>query len=211
MQDVERIVVRGEARREVPPDRARWRFAVRAQAPTEQAALDACTERLTRVLDALRAGLGDDARLSTGRLELAERQRRRGENEPKRVATASIRADVPLAVAGRAATLAVDAGAAAVSGPRTRIEGVGELRDELLEEAVRAARNRAARMAAAAGRELGSALVIEERLDDRWSDDDDDDYEVHAIAVAASRESEPAVEPRDRVHTAAVRLTFALI
>jgi uncharacterized protein len=101
---------------------------------------------------------------------------------------------------GEVAQAAMAAGADRLHGPRFEYEQAGEVRGELLGEAVADARGKAERLAAAAGRRLGPVHQIEEAGPDRTISS--------ARTVAAT--AEPDVRPRELTVTATVRVVFAL-
>jgi uncharacterized protein YggE len=97
------------------------------------------------------------------------------------------------------------AGADEISGPQLHAADTPAVSDELLAEAMRAARRRAEAMAAAAGRHLGAAVAISDGTvmheSEYWE-------EGEAMARTASG---PTVAPRARTVRAAVKAAFELL
>ena len=88
-----------------------------------------------------------------------------------------------LADADAAGQAALDAGAETLEGPYFEIAGERAIRDELLAEAVHAARARAEAMAGAAGRRLGAAVAL---TDDVRRGGPPPDYPMARMALASS-------------------------
>ena len=87
-------------------------------------------------------------------------------------------------------------------GPVLEVRDTAPIQEELLAEAVAAARRKAERLAAAAERELGRALTVAEG---------GDDVPVPRFHSGVSAFAEgPALEPADTVVAASVVVTFAL-
>ena len=196
------ITVGGVGRREITPDLARWTFDVTASGEDEAGALSACIERTGAVLVALREAFGDDVSVTTGPTTLHESYNDDPEFEEPPTARASVTASLPAELAGRAAPIAVRAGAKGAHGPHWELAAAEAVRDDLLVEAFAGARRKAQRLADAAGRSLGEATEIRE-----GSDGYDDGY---AMAVSASIEEVPVSSPTPAL-TAVVTVTFALV
>jgi uncharacterized protein YggE len=122
-------------------------------------------------------------------------------------ATVTIRGG--LEEAGRLGQAALDAGAIRLDGPGFEVAGADAIRDELLAEAVRAARVTARRMAEAAGRTVGVAIRIIDQSDGGmvgWAPQ-------HRFARAAMEMSAdaPPLEPEAQEIAASVVVVFELL
>jgi hypothetical protein len=157
-----RILVTGRASREITPDIARWTFDVTATGDDEAAALSACVERTGAVLVALREAFGDDVTVSTGTTSLHEAYDDEPDYEEPPTARASVSAKLPADLAGRAAPVAVGAGASGAHGPQWELAAAEAVREELLDEAFATARRKAERLAGAAGGTLGDVVEVRE-------------------------------------------------
>jgi uncharacterized protein YggE len=197
-----RVEVTGTASARVDPDRAQWVLRVIDRDPEAQLAFDRCAVRATAVAEALEEELGDDAQVTTQGVRVNPRWERSREGNPE--ATAAIHVETPVARAGEAARVAMDAGADRVEGPRFVVSDWTERREALIGDAVVAARRKAERAAEAAGRSLGRAVLIVE---------DEDTYALAAsgdMEMLADAGPEVRVDAQEQSLSATVRVTFEL-
>jgi uncharacterized protein YggE len=155
------VVVSGTGEELVQDDSAAFTFGVTARRSERGAALRAASRGLRRVVDALRdAGVAEDGL----RTEAVRLGRTRGRDEPDGfVARTAVRATVrDLGRAGEIVDRAVRAGATNVDGPTYEASGLEEARRRALAKAYAAARDKAERLARAAGMPLGAPLRIRE-------------------------------------------------
>ena len=203
---VDRVTVSGRAMRRVVSDRAAWTVRIVERDSDEKKAYNRCTERVNALLAVLRAEVGDDGRVETGQLRVD----RVWDDKRRKEAFGSLAVEVAAARAGTAIAAAMDAGADRIDGPRFSVEGRDAIYDELLADAVGAARVKAERLAAAAGRSLGRAVTIRE------GEDDDVGIAYGASAVTRSFSPQaapaavPATEPPEQEIAAVVTVTYEL-
>lgn len=157
------ITVNGTATITVDPDEAVVRLGVRTQADRAQEAMDLNSQKMQKVLDALRAlGLGDDD-LATSLIELYPRYDDRGETVIGYDAANEVEVTIAdLGSVGRVLDTAVDAGANVAGGITFRVSDASEGLDEALADAVRDARAKAETMAAAADAGIGEVVTLVE-------------------------------------------------
>lgn len=112
-------------------------------------------------------------------------------------------------VAAQAISEAIAAGVDRLSGPRFSVRDRGPVIEELLGEAIGAARRKAERVAEAASRSLGGVVAVEEAPYGRW--DDDGSFEEEEI-VELTKASSAGVDlqPAQVTLSASVRVTFSL-
>jgi uncharacterized protein YggE len=154
--------VTGRAEREVTPDRRAGRSTWWGTGDDEGAALETCIERTGAVLVALREAFGADVHVVDGPTSLYEGYDDEDDVEERPSARASVVAGLPAELAGRAAPVAVRAGASGAHGPEWDVAAAEAIRDELLVEAFAAARRKAGLLAAAADGALGAVLELRE-------------------------------------------------
>lgn len=204
MEHEHRVVVKGTASRKVAPDRVVWGVRVVEVEPDEQMAFDRCAARLNVVTESLEQALGDDAELMTQGVRVVphwEGARPRGVE-----AVAELWVSAPTGRAGEAARVAMSDGGGRVEGPHFAVSDADARREELLADAVEAARRKAEHAATAAGRRLGRAVRIVER----------DDVQDHAASgmsmrsAAGAEVAEPRIEPVDQTLSATATVTFEL-
>jgi uncharacterized protein YggE len=189
----EHVTVTGAAERTVAPGAATWRAEAVESDDDPRAAFERCSSRLNALVQRL-SGVGDVAteavvvqpRFEEGSAAGAE-------------AIGAVRVRSSASRAGEVAQAAMAAGADRLHGPRFEYDRASEVRDELLGEAVADARGKAERLAAAAGRRLGTVRRIEEAGPDRT---------VSRRTMAAAEA--PDVRPRELTVTASVTVVFAL-
>ena len=197
-------MVSGTASRSVPADRAVWALVVveTGEAPAE--AFGRCGRRLDALTRALRDALGEAAEVRTGALSVQPQR----DVEGRRLETVEVRGqvvvDVPVEAAGRASGAAMSAGADRLEGPALEVRAATAIGEELLADAVAAARRKAERIASAAGRRLGRVVSVAEEVDGG----------IHlraAVTVSASSGWDgPELEPSDARLEASVQVVFAL-
>jgi uncharacterized protein YggE len=141
------------------PDRAQISAGVESRATTARAALQANATAMEKVLDALRARGGRDVTTQTVSLSTAFDEQGRPNGF---VASNVASAETSLSGAGALIDAAVAAGANTVYGPSLSRSDADALYDQALEKAVADAKDRAALLAKAAGRELGRVMAIVE-------------------------------------------------
>lgn len=198
----DRLRVTGEARREVAADRAVWTLLVTEDGDSAAETFARCGARLDALTAALRSAFAEgDVR--TGALGVRPQHDDHGRPTERVDVWGQVLLDVALADAGRAAGAAMSAGADRLHGPVLEVRDTAPIEEELLGEAVAAARRKAERLAAAAERELGRALTVAE------GGDDVPVPRVRSGGVSAFAEG-PALEPADTVVEASVVVTFAL-
>jgi hypothetical protein len=157
------ITVTGASTITVDPDEAVIRLGVRTQADRAQEAMDLNSQKMQKVLEALRGmGLGDDD-LATSLIELYPRYDDRGETVVGYDAANEVEVTIrELDSVGRVLDTAVDAGANVAGGITFRVSDANEGLDEALADAVGDARAKAETMAAAADAGIGDVLTIVE-------------------------------------------------
>jgi uncharacterized protein len=157
-----RIDVEGSARRSVPADRVLWSLAVVESGDVPAEAFARGGERLDTLTSRLREELGEGADVRTGALSVRPQRDEHGRPLPAVDVSGHVTIDAPLADAGRAAGAAMSAGADRLDGPRLEVRDRAGVEEELLGEAVAAARRKAEQVAAAAGRVLGRVVAVTE-------------------------------------------------
>jgi uncharacterized protein YggE len=202
----DRLSVLGHASGEVEPDRLEWTLIVREADGDPRAAFDRCSQRLNALAGALSM-----AQVTTGAAAVSpERDYETGRPTGRHEAHAALTAVAALALGGEVAATAMEAGADELRGPRLRLPDSDEIVDGLLADAVAAARRRAERMAAAAGRKLGRIVSMRDaRIDEDFEFTDLHEAQVMSLR-AGGGERVPAVIPRPQRLSAAVAVVFEL-
>ncbi len=190
----DRVTVLGTARREVEPTSVIWRAEVVEAGDDEVSAYVRCVARL-KVLGEQLAAVGD---VSTDTVAVQPRWDQGVQRGVEALGAVRVRA--PVAQAGEAAQAAMAAEADRLHGPQFVLDAPEAVQEELLVEALAAARRKAERLAEAAGRGLGRVISIEEQGPHRAGGD------VRAMAVEA-----PDIRPGDQTVRTAVTATFALV
>jgi uncharacterized protein YggE len=154
-----RITVGGRAERRLQPDVATWTLTVVAADAEARTAFDRCAERASAVVERLKAA----ADVETRGVAVRPRFAFRGEEQQQigHEAEAVIVARAPVARAAEAADVAMAAGADRLDGPVFAVRDTEAAELEALADAFADARQRAERLAAAAGRALGGVVAIE--------------------------------------------------
>lgn len=180
------------------PDRAQISAGVESRATTARAALQANAAAMEKVIDALRARGGKDVTTQTVSLSTASDEQGRANGF---VASNVASAETSLSGAGALIDAAVAAGANTIYGPSLSRSDADALYRQALEKAVTDARDRAALLARAAGRELGRVTAMVES--------GVADSPVYAKAEAARDASTPVVSGAQET-TATVSVTYEL-
>lgn len=206
----ERIVVNGRATGRAVPDRAAWRVRVSARDGDGPRAFAACTAKAQGLVDAVEAA--DFAAVTTtGHVSLRREYGDHPGKPAKEVAECEITVEVAVADAATVPDVVLAAGATELGGPRTWASEGASAVGALLEGAVEDARRKAGRIAAAAGRELGPIVGVEES-GSGW---DDDTIAYAATAAAGIGDDEEPVSipvlPAGRDVTVRLRVAFALV
>jgi uncharacterized protein len=158
-----RIEVEGVARRRVVPELAVWHALAVGKADERGVAFGLASERAAAVLAAVRTGGGEAAETWSEPIAMQVHwgPGRRRPSGYEAVGRIGIRA--PIADAELAGQAALVAGAESLEGPHFELADPEGIRDDLLAEAVIAARARAESMATAAGVAVGRTLAITDR------------------------------------------------
>lgn len=203
-------MVVGRAQRGVEADVANLVLTVVEVDGDQRAAFARCQERVNDLLPRLRDSAGAQATVTTGNLEIDRHYSDidSGEMLQEYAASCALAVDCAPEAAAPVIAEAVAAGTERLGGPRYGVRDSSTTIDELLGEAFRDARRKALRLADAAERELGVAVVVEEGRDGR----------EHAVAffesgaMSASKASSNVDLQPARIEIAAtVRVTFALV
>lgn len=199
------ITVNGTATITVDPDEAVVRLGVRTQADRAQEAMDLNSQKMQKVLDALRElGLGDDD-LATSLIELYPRYDDRGETVIGYDAANEVEVTIrDLGTVGRVLDTAVDAGANVAGGISFRVSDANEGLDEALAEAVVDAKAKAETMAAAADASVGQVMTIVEEAGGQPGP-----YYAERVAYAAADTAVPVETPTIET-TVSVSVTWQL-
>ena len=153
------VTVTGTGTVSAVPDRAQISAGVETRAPTARGALQANAAAMEKVLDALEARGGKQVTTQTVSLSTAFDEQGR----PNGFVAANVAsAETTLGNAGVLIDAAVAAGANTISGPSLSRSDADALYRQALEKAVTDAKDRAALLAKAAGRELGRVTAIVE-------------------------------------------------
>jgi uncharacterized protein len=196
--DPDTVTVAGTGTVTAVPDRAQISAGVESRAATAKAALAANATAMRKVIDALRAGGGKDVTTQTVSLSTSFDDN----GQPNGfVATNVASAETTLDGAGGLIDAAVDAGANAVYGPTLSRSDADDLYRDALEKAVGDAKERAAVLAKAAGRELGRVTAI--------SESSAPVFPVYGKEAMAARDSTPVVSGPQET-TATVSVTYEL-
>jgi uncharacterized protein len=190
----EHVTVTGSADRAVAPGAATWRAEAVESDDDPRAAFERCSSRLNALVERL-AAVGE---VATEAVVVQPRFEQSAAVGAEAIGAVRVRSTADRA--GEVAQAAMAAGADRLHGPRFEYDHAGEVRGELLGEAVADARGKAERLAAAAGRRLGAVQAIEEAGPDR---------RLAAERHVAMTEA-PDVRPRELTVTATVTVVFAL-
>jgi uncharacterized protein len=188
------ITVTGSAERAVAPGAATWRAEAVESDADPRAAFERCSARLNSMVERL----GAVGEVATEAVVVQPRFEQSAPAGAEAIGAVRVRATADRA--GEVAQAAMAAGADRLHGPRFEYDEAGEVRGELLSEAVADARAKAERLAAAAGRRLGAVQAIEEAGPER----------TLPAARGVVMAEPPDVRPRELTVTAAVKVVFAL-
>jgi uncharacterized protein YggE len=153
------VTVSGTGSVSAVPDLAEISAGVETRGATAQEALNANSNAMRKVIDAIRAAGGKD--VTTQIVSLSPRVGPEGQPDGF-TAVNVVSAKVDLDAAGKVIDAAVAAGANTVYGPSLSLSEASKLYREALKQAVADARDRASVLAAAAGRQLGRVTAISE-------------------------------------------------
>jgi uncharacterized protein YggE len=206
----DRIVVVGHAQRGVEADVAKLVVTVVEVDADQRAAFARCRERVNELLPRLRDSAGARATVTTGKLDVDRHYSDIEPDELPREYAASCALAVECAPEAAAPVIAeaVAAGSERLRGPRYGVRDSSATIDELLGEAFRDARRKALRLADAADRELGVAVVVEEGHGGRehgWAV-----FESGGAMSASGASGDVDLQPAGIEIAATVRVTFAL-
>ncbi len=170
-EDHPSITVTASGTAEGPPDRAEVDTAVITTGQTAQAAVDANSQIMTKVLARLRSSGFGDKNIATTRYDVSPRFRQMqvdGKSEAPVISgyrvTTQLRVTVTdLDTVGLVLDQLTEAGINQISGLRFAVSERESLVDTAVRAAMAAARHKAEVAAAAAGVEVGRVLKIEER------------------------------------------------
>jgi len=208
--ETDRVVVLGRARRQAPPDAAVLQMQVVEVDQDQRAAFARCGPRVDAVVSELRRLVGADGVVTTGVLHVERYYDDAVEDDGQSPRLHAARCPVAVQCgpdrAAEVASTAMEAGVDQLDGPRLFLRDSSALVEQLLEEAVAAARRKAERLARAADRRLGLPVAIEERGSRGWSEDDFEDGGVIYRASSAG----PDLQPAQLTLTATVRVAYAL-
>jgi|SRR5215211_6503422 uncharacterized protein YggE len=202
--DEHRVEVEGTARRSVAADRVLWSLVVTESGDRPADAFARAGERLDALTRGLRQQLGDVADVRTGPLSVRPQRDEHGRPLATVNVSGQVTVDVPLAAAGRAAGAAMSAGADQLHGPTLRVRDEPAVAEALLGEAVQAARRKAERAAAAAGRRLGPVVNVQEEPGEGFFP------RGEPMSMRTGGHDGPELTPEDAQVTATVRVRFAL-
>ena len=198
------ITVSATADVEAVPDRAALQVGVDTQASTAKDALSQNSERVRKVIDALRRAGVDKDDLQTSQVSLWPETEPEGRGVVGYRAQNTVAVELDVAEAGEAIDAAVAAGANTVSGPTLSVAEREEHYREALAKAVDAARAKANAIAEAAGVRTGRVTAVVESPG----------YELpppmpYAAAARDSIESVPLEAGKQQI-AATVQVTFAV-
>jgi uncharacterized protein len=177
--------------------------------PDRREAFTRCAARVERTVPPLRAAAGADGEVMTGEVSLDRHYEPVEEEGPPRyAASCPLTVECPPTRAAGVIAAAVQEGIDELTGPRYRVRQPAPLIDQLLGEAVDAARRKAQRIAQAAGRPLGAVIEVQEPGDGDPGIDYPDDY--GRITLAAGPASRIELQHARVSVAVTVRAAFAL-
>lgn len=209
------ITLAGEGRVNVVPDRATVTLGVQVTRPEANAAMDEASATQQKVIAALgKAGVDKDDIRTTG-LDLQPAYDYSGRGEP-RIIGYSVTQSVKVTLRDLAGAGAVLARAAEAGGNAIRIDSfklsAGDKDDALgdaREKAIKDARKKADQYAAAAGREVGKVVRIEE-VDSQEGPTPRFAADGDSVMAAAHALEKAPIEPGQQKVTVRVRVVFEL-
>lgn len=204
----DRVRVTGGAARVVVADIAKVTVRVSELDADPRAAYDRCAPRVNAVVRGLAEIVRDAGRVVPRTLTVHHEWTEAEQQGGPRMHAASCPVAVEVAAerVGRVLAAAMDLGADAVDGLEYALRDPEPILDELLAEAVEAARHKAERLADAADRPLGGIVAIKEPADERWREAGARG-DVRALSAGAE---EVGFEPAEIRLVKSVRVTFAL-
>lgn len=194
------ITVTGVGRVKAVPDRAELSFGVTTEGATAKEASTANAERMTELIDALKAAGVRSEEIRTEHVSVSPRRSPMGKRLPGFVAENSVSVQVDADRAGAIVDLAVENGATNASGPSFDVSDRDALYRDALRAAVREAREKAEAIASAGGVSVGDVTRVVEG----------GSAEPAVYLEAAQRASATPIEPGQEEVQATVTVTFAV-
>lgn len=185
---------------EAVPDRAELSFGVTTNGATAKDASRANAERMTELIDALKAAGVRSEGIRTQNVSVSPRHSPMGKRLPGFVAENSVSVQVDSARAGAIVDLAVENGATNASGPSFDVSDREALYRDALGAAVREARKKADAIAGAGGVSVGDVRRVVEG----------GTAEPPVYLEAPTRAAATPVEPGEEEIEATVTVTFAV-
>ena len=196
------ITVIGTGKVKAAPDEAEFSLGVQSSGPTARAALAANSERMKRVLAALRAAGVVKEDIQTQDVSVSPSYEDKGQITGYTTSNSvSVRIH-DLARAGAVLDAATNAGANNVYGPSLSRSDRDELQAKALRSAVDDARAKAEVLAAASEVQLGSVTAIEEGSEGG--------YEPYFATTLQAKAADAPIEPGTQEIQANVTVTFAI-
>jgi uncharacterized protein YggE len=196
------ITVSGTGKVKAVPDEAEFSLGVQSEGRTAREALAANSERMKRVLAALRA-----AGVAEGDIQTQDVSVSPSYEDESRITGYTTHNSVSVRIrefarAGAVLDAATNAGASDVYGPSLSRSDRDELQSRALRSAVANARAKAEALAAAAEVQLGTVTAIEEQAQGG--------YEPYFAAMRASKDAATPIEPGTQEIQATVTVTFSI-
>jgi uncharacterized protein len=196
----EGITVTGVGTVEAVPDRAELSFGVTTEGATAKEASTANAERMSKLIDALKAAGVRSEEIRTQSVSVSPRHSPMGKRLPGFVAENSVSAKVAADRAGAIVDLAVENGATNTSGPSFDVSDRDALYRVALQAAVREAREKAEAIASAGGVSVGDVTRVVEG----------GRAEPAVYLETAQRASATPIEPGQEEVRATVTVTFSV-
>lgn len=178
----------------------------------QRAAFARCNARVGTIVPQLQALLDDNDRVTTGNLSVErhyDESAKWGQRGRRYAASCPIAVECRPDVAAQAISEAIAAGVDRLSGPRFSVRDRSPVIEELLGEAIEAARRKAERVAEAASRSLGGVVAVEEAPHERW-DDAGWFEEEETVELMSASPARVDLQPAQVTLSASVRVTFSL-
>jgi uncharacterized protein len=196
----EGITVSGVGTVDAVPDRAELSFGVTTEGTTAKEASTANAERMTELIDALKAAGVRGEEIRTEHVSISPRHSPMGKRLPGFVAENSASVQVSSDRAGAIVDVAVANGATNTSGPSFDVSDRDALYREALQAAVREARKKAEAIASAGGVTVGDVTRVVEGAT----------AGPPVYLEAADRASATPIEPGEEEIQASVTVTFSV-
>jgi uncharacterized protein len=196
----EGITATGVGTVEAVPDRAELSFGVTTRGTTAKNASTANAERMTELIDALKAAGVRSEDIRTQSVSVSPRHSPMGKRLPGFVAENSVSVQVDSDRAGAIVDVAVSNGATNASGPSFDVSDRDALYREALQAAVREAREKAEAIASAGGVSVGDVTRVVEG----------GSAEPAFYLETAQRTSATPIEPGQEEVQATVKVTFSV-